>query len=79
MRLGLRGTQAQAQATKRRTPASLTSRLAGASRAWLQIRKIAAVHISLGDQDLIVEQILAVAADLSMDLTPGYGDMGLEI
>lgn len=69
----------EARVTKHTTPAGLRSHLAGALRAGIRLPKIVVVHMSLEHQDEIEEQIASVAKELSIDLTPGYEDMELEV
>ena len=69
----------QARITKHMTLAGSRSHLVGASRAGIQVPEMVAVHISLEYQDEIVDQVASVAKELSIDLTPGYEDMELEV
>ena len=59
------------------TPSLLGRQLRAALSAGIQLPKIVPVHLSLQDQDELQQELSAVAAELGIDLTPGYEDMML--
>ena len=68
-----------AEITGHMTPKSLRSQLQEAMAAGLTPPKMVAVHLDPVNQDELLAEISALAADLDIDLTPGYEGMLIDL
>lgn len=65
----------RARLTGHLTPGLLRTQLIAAFEDNLRIPRIVPVHMSLVDRDEVAEELKSLAAELGVDLTPGYEGM----
>ena len=65
----------RAKLTGHMTPALLRYQLIEALKINVELPKIVAVHMSVEDQEEVIEELGSVSTELGIELTPGHEDM----
>ena len=67
--------EALAKLTGHLTPALLREQIIEALTAGLSVPRMVAVHISVPGQEQVIKELKSVAAELRIDLSPGFEEM----